>query len=196
MGVNRRDPGNDFNTVGARQDLASYRTRRNPRSGFTCTRSPTSAPIPDPILGVIGVVGVTRPVLQLHLTVVTAALIFVRDQQADRSTQGLSLEHTRQDLHRVRFLPLGHQMRLPRCTTVKVGLDIRLVKRNERRTAIDDRTNRPSVRLPPRRDTEDRAKAIAHLDLSRRFPRPDRAVSEASKKSRWSVVGVQLPLTG
>src|SRR4051812_31712926 len=60
----------------------------------------------------------------------------------------------RQNLHRVRFLPLGGEARLSGTAAIEIVLDVLLGQRQQWRAAIDHTANRDPVAFAKGRDPE------------------------------------------
>src|SRR5438874_1676756 len=103
--------------------------------------------IADAVLGVIGVVGVRRPVLRFHLAVVARTGVLVRHQQRNRRPERLTIEDTRQDLTGVALTPLSGKPALARPPTIEVALDVHHLDWQPRRATVYDDADRSTVRL-------------------------------------------------
>ena len=122
--------------------------------GLTGARPAAAAIVADPVLGIVGEVGVPGTVTVLDLAIVLRALVLVADHERDRCAGGDPLEHTRQDLDPVRLLALGRELRLPGLAAVEPVLDLGLRQRQPRRHAVDHDTDGRPVALAPGRKTE------------------------------------------
>src|SRR5690606_24413072 len=90
------------------------------------------------VLVVVGVVGVGRAEQVLDGRVVLGLLVGVADQEADRATGGLALEHAGEDFHLVRFLALGGVAAGARLAAIQVALQVVGRQLQPRRAAIDN----------------------------------------------------------
>src|SRR6185437_7160781 len=93
------------------EDLAADGAGGDAHRGFARRRAPAPAIVANAVFGPIGVVGVAGTEIVLDRLVIARARILVLDQQADPGSSGLALEHTGEDLHLVRLLPLRRKTR-------------------------------------------------------------------------------------
>ena len=99
-------------------------------------------------------------VLVADVGIVLGALVDILDHQHDRRAGGdgsagaVILEHARQDLHLVGFLPLGGEARLAGPPLVKEALDIGGCQRNVGRAAIDNAAKRRPMAFAKGGDAE------------------------------------------
>jgi hypothetical protein len=145
-------------------DFADYQprdsARRDPRCGFAGRTAPAAAIVAQAVFRVIGIVGVAGTIGGGDLIIVFRTLVDVLDHQADRRAGRPSLEHARQDAHRIGFLPLSREFRRARTTLVEKWLDIGFAQRQPRRTAVNHGAERRPVRFAPGRKTEKMAEAV------------------------------------
>src|SRR5262249_38303994 len=80
---------------------------RAPRRARARARRPPPPPVADPVLRVVRVVGVARPVLLLHLPVVARPHVLVRDLECDRGPESQAVEDAAQDPDGVGLLALA-----------------------------------------------------------------------------------------
>src|SRR5690606_42034048 len=76
--------------------------------------------------------------LFLNLGVILAAMIRVRNDQANRRTGGFALDHSRQNAHFISFKTLSRVPGGAGFPTVQIGLYIGLGQLQPRRTAVND----------------------------------------------------------
>ena len=150
----------------AGHDLAGDGARRHARRGFARRRAAAAAIIAQAVFGFIGEVGMARTKLVLDVGIVLGALVGVLDQQRDRRAgrhlhAGVRMRHhAGQDLHRIGFLALGGEARLPGAAAIEIVLDILHRQRQLRRTAIDHAADRNPVALAEGRDAEHVAEGV------------------------------------
>jgi pimeloyl-ACP methyl ester carboxylesterase len=90
-----------------------------------------------------------------------AALILVTNEQANRRTGRLALEHTGQNLDGIGLTALRHMTRGPRLATVQFSLDIGLAQCQSGRTTINDAADCRAMRFAKRGNGKQGAKSIA-----------------------------------
>src|SRR5262245_54629510 len=143
-----------------RNDFARDRARGNPRGGLARGLTAAAAIIADAVFGVVGVIGVSRPVLVLDVGIILRALVDILDDERNRCPRrhlfagSLVHEHAGEYFHLVRFASLRGETRLARPSLVEIGLDIALGQRNARRTTVDHATDRDPVAFAEGRDPE------------------------------------------
>jgi len=147
-------------------DFASDRTGGNTRGGFARRLAAAAAIVANAVFGVVGVIGVPRPVLVLDVGIVLGALVDVVDHERD-GRPGRDLfagrfidEHAGEDFHLVRLAPLRGETRLARPPLVEVGLDVGLGQRDAGRAAVDHAPDRDAVAFAEGRDPEKMAEGI------------------------------------
>ena len=104
-------------------ELASDGTGGDAPDRFAGRCPSTTRDRSDPILGVIGVVGMARSVGLGHRAVRAGSLIGVAHHHGDRRTERQTILHAGEDLHSIRFLPLRHESALAWPPTVEVELN-------------------------------------------------------------------------
>src|SRR5690606_39020006 len=122
--------------------------------------------IAQAIFGVIGIIGMARPIGHRDLRIILRSLVDILDHQADRRAGRPPLEHARQDADPVRLLPLRREARRARPALVEPGLEIGLRQGKPRRAAIDHGAQRRPVALPPGGEAEDAAEAVERHQAS------------------------------
>ena len=105
------------------------RAGRHPRRGLASRGAAAAAIIADAVLGIVGVVGVARPVAVADLGIVLRALVDVLDLERDRGPgrhlpAGIVGEDAGQYAHLVWFLALGREPGLARPALVEEDLDV------------------------------------------------------------------------
>ena len=101
-----------------------------------------------------------------HFGIVLGPLIDILDHQADRRPGSLAFEHAGEDPHRVRFLPLGGELRLARPARVQKRLDRSFADRQPRGAAIDHGAQRRPVAFAPGGETQQTAKGVERHDVA------------------------------
>ena len=130
-------------------------------------RAAAAAVVAPPVLRVVGVVGVARPVLVPDIAVVAGALIDVADENRDARAGRLPFEDPGQDLRRVGLVPRGDDPALAGAPPGEVLGEIRLRERKAGRTAVDDDDVAGAVRLAGGGDAKAVSERIAgHGSLS------------------------------
>ena len=125
-------------------------------------RRAAAAPVvAHPVLGVVGEVGVGRPILVLDAAVVPRALVDVVDGQADGGAGGDALEHPGENAYLVRLPALGGVLRPPRAAAIQIPLQVRLVEGHARGAAIDDGAKRRAVALAEGGDGKGLSEGVA-----------------------------------
>jgi hypothetical protein len=125
-----------------------------------------TAIIANAVFGVVGVIGVPRPVLVLDFGIVLGALVDIVDDERNRRpgrhllTGRFIDEHAGEDFHLVRLAPLRSEARLARPPFVEIGLDVGLSQRDAGRAAVDHTTDRDPVAFAEGRDPEKMAEGI------------------------------------
>ena len=84
--------------------------------------------IPEAILMLVGVVGVSGPKAVLDALVIARTRIGVLDQQSDRRTRTTAFEHAGQNAHRVALASLTDELRGARAAPIDILLQIRLLE--------------------------------------------------------------------
>jgi len=143
------------------QVLTCDRTCRDAHCGLTRRRPTSAAIIANAVFLLIRIIGMPRPKLILDVAIILRALIFVLDDEPDRRARRHTLEHTRENLHLVRFAALGRVPRLAGATAIEIALNIRFIKRHARRTAIDDTAQRAPMAFAEGRDYKILANTVA-----------------------------------
>src|SRR5262249_1920584 len=144
----------------AGHDLARDRAGRDPHRGLARRLATAAAVVAQPILHIIGVVGMARTVLVLDRGIVLRALVDIIDHEPDRRASRhlgageLVGEDAGQDADLVGLLALGGETRLPWPPLVEIGLDIGLGQRNSGWAAVDHAADRRPVALAKGRDAE------------------------------------------
>ena len=80
-----------------------------------------------------------------NLTIVLAALVGIADQQADRSTSGTALVHTRKNFYLISLLPLRDIAAGAGTAPIQIRLDVGHGQLHARWTAVDHATNGRAV---------------------------------------------------
>jgi hypothetical protein len=155
------DPRDDRHPTRGEQLLRDG-ARCDPPGGLSRARSPAARDGADPVLCIVGVIGVARAVGLRDFLVVLAARVLVADHHRDRRAERLAVEHARQDLDLIGLLALADQPALARPASIELGLDLRHVEREARRAAIDHDAERRTMRFAERRDPEQVTEARAH----------------------------------
>src|SRR5690606_28970070 len=96
-----------------------------------------------------------------NIAIVLGSLVFVLDDQRNRRTGGLALEHAGQDLYGVGLAALRGEARLAGLAAVEAVLQILGRERNARRDAIDDAADRRPVAFAPGGEAEKFSKTVA-----------------------------------
>src|SRR5262249_9788375 len=105
-------------------DLACDGAGGNPHRGLAGGLAAAAAIVAHAILYVIGVIGMSGPILILDVGIVPAALIDIVDHERNRRAGRHLLarrfvdDDAGEDFHRVRFLPLGREARLTWTATI------------------------------------------------------------------------------
>ena len=149
------------------QVLLRYRAARHPADGLARAGASAAHPVPNPVLRLVRIVRVGRPVLQPHLFVVAASRVAVPDDDLYRSPQRQPLEHAGQNLRLVALPSLSRNHALPRPPSVQFALNIPFLQRELRRTAVHRHTHSLPVRFSPGRNPEHLSKRITHLKLQK-----------------------------
>src|SRR4030095_16173768 len=147
------------------QHLPRDGTARDTTDGLSRARAAASLPVPDPVLGFVGVVGVRGTVDVAQLLVGARARVGVADEDCDRGAEGLSLEDPREDLGAVGLLSRRRQATLAGPPAIELLLEVLRGQRDAGRTAVDDDAHAPSVRLPEGADAEQMAEGRAHAAI-------------------------------
>ena len=134
---------------------------RHAHGGFARRRAPAAAVVANAVFLPVRVVGVAGAKRFGDRRVVLAARILVPDQERDRRSRGPSFEHARQYFDRVGFAALRHMPRRARFAPVEVMLDVGDREREPRRAAVDDATDRRSMRFAEGGDAEQGAERVA-----------------------------------
>src|SRR5690606_11605601 len=136
-----------------RNDQPRQRPGRNARGGLARRRSASPARIAQPVLGVIGIVGMAGPELVGDLRIVLRALVDIADEHGNRRTGGDEfvpvLDDAGQDLDLVRLAALGDIARLTRPAPVEMMLDLLAPETDAGRAAVDDAAQRRTVAFAP-----------------------------------------------
>jgi hypothetical protein len=103
--------------------------------------------ITDPILLPIGIVCVARTEGIDQITVISAASVFVSDEECNGRTGGLAFEDTGKDFDRIGFLPLRDVAGGAGLAAVEIMLNIIDGEGQAWRTTIHDTTNRRPMAL-------------------------------------------------
>jgi len=148
------------------QDLAGDGAGGDAGRGLARGGAPAAAIIAQAVFGFIGEIGMAGTKLVLDLGIVLRALIGVLDQQRDRRAgrhlpAGLRMRHhAGKDLHRVGFLALGGEARLPGPAAIEIALDVFDCQRQQRRAAIDHAADRDPMALAEGGDPEHVAEGV------------------------------------
>jgi len=121
--------------------------------------------ITDPVLLLVGEIGMARPVDLPERLVVRGTGIRVPHKQGNRHPGRLPFKDTRQDLHLVWFSPGRGDRARSRPPPVEQRLDIRNRERESRRAPVDHHPDRGSVALPKRRDAKRPAEGVHSIAL-------------------------------
>src|SRR5262249_22976857 len=150
----------------AGHDFARNRTGGNTRGSFARRLAAAAAIIANAVFGVVGVIGVPRPVLVLDVGIVLGARVDVVDHERngrpgrDLLARRFIDEHAGEDFDLVRLAPLRGEARLARPPFVEVGLDIGLGQRDAGWAAVDHAPDRDAVAFAKGRDAEKMAEGI------------------------------------
>ena len=144
------------------QQLAGDGGRRDPADGLAGRRPPAAGPVPEAVLGVVGVVGVGGPVHLSQVLVGLGAGVLVAHQHRYGCAGGVAAEGPGQDLGRVGLAPLGHQPALARAAPVQIRLNVRGFEGQPGRAAVDHHTDAAAVRLAEGGDPEQGAERAGH----------------------------------
>ena len=79
------------------------------------------------------------------VAVVLAPLVRVLNHERNRGAGGFAFVHTAQNLHRIRFIALGHMAAGAGAAAVQVDLNVGLRQRHARGTAVNDAANGRAV---------------------------------------------------
>ena len=169
------DVGQHLGAAAFAQQLLGDGACGHPAHGLPRAGAAAADPGADPVLALIGVVGVRGAVGAAHLLVVLRLGVGVAHQHRDRRAQRAALEHPGQDLRPVRLAALGGQRALPRAPAVQLGLQIRLGQLQQGRAAVDHRADGRAVRLAEGGDPEQVPEGVAHG--ARWWPPDERAVN-------------------
>ena len=101
--------------------------------------------VADAVFLPVGVIGVARTKGVDEIAVITAALIFVPDQEGNGSARGVALEHSGEDFNAVGFLSLCDMTGGTRFTPVEIELNIFGRECEPRGTTIDDAADSRSM---------------------------------------------------
>src|SRR5262245_35975558 len=149
-----------------RNDFARDRARGNPRGGLARGLTAAAAIIADAVFGVVGVIGVSRPVLVLDVGIILRALVDILDDERNRRSRrhllagGFVGENAGEDFHLIRLAALRREARLAGPPLVEVGLDVRLGQRDARRATVDHATDRGPMAFAEGRDPEEVAESV------------------------------------
>lgn len=117
--------------------------------------------VPKTESSIVGVVGVSRPVLVPDVRVISAALIQIANQNGDTRPGGAAFKDTGKEFRGVRFIPLGRQSALARPTSLQIDHQIIDRNRNPGRNSVNDDNIPRSMTFAGRGDAEELSKRIA-----------------------------------
>ena len=147
---------------------------RHAHHGLARRGTSAAAIVAKAVFLVVGIVRMAGAKAILDFLVVARALIFVRDQQADRRARGPALEYAGQDAHRIGLAALAGELRGARAAPLDIGLQVRLAQLQARRAAIHDAAERRAMALPEARHREKPTEGIArHRRFSCRYAAAD-----------------------
>src|SRR5690606_24120315 len=133
-------------------------------------RASAAAIVAEAVLGVVGIVGMARPVRLGDFGVILGTVVDVLDHQADRRAGGLAFERAREDADLVRLLALGGEFAGPGAPCIEERLDMALIQLQPRRAPVHDGAERGPMALAPGRVAEGSAEGVpAHARAIRRY---------------------------
>src|SRR5262249_50476273 len=156
------DPRDDRDAPSLGEQLPRDGGTRHATRGLARAGATATPPVTHAVLHLVGVIGVTRAVLLLHLPVVARPHVLIRDEETDRRAERLTFEDAGEDPDGVGLLALGDDRALAGRSAVEIGLDVGFRERQPRRAPVDHGPHGPAVRFTPGRDAEESSPAIAH----------------------------------
>ena len=120
------------------KDLFGDGTAGDAYGGFPRRSPPAAAIVADAVFGLVGVVGVSGAVLVFDGAVVLATLVGVGNVNADGGAGGCAFKEPGKELDAVIFLARGDVARGAGFAPVEFALDGVKIKRDTRRSAIED----------------------------------------------------------
>ena len=169
--VDAPHPGDHLGAVGARQQLLGHGTGRHPADRFPRRGAPAAAAGLDPVLGLVGGIGMGGPEGHLHLLVIAGPLVPVAHHHGDRCAKGHPIEQAAEDLDAVVFLAGRGDAALAGTPPVELGLDRLQIERQTGRAAVDDHPHATTVGFAEGADAEKLPEAAAHHDAGPWGPR-------------------------
>lgn len=151
--------GNNLNVVDSSQVLVGNSSSSNSANSLSCRRSAASRRGLDSVLLLVGVVGMRRSGVVVHLRVVVGSLVLVLNQHGNGGTQSLAVLGSTLDSNRISLVSRSGQSRLARSSTGQLGLNIGLIEIHSGRNSVNNAAHRFAVRLAVGGDFEKRAES-------------------------------------
>ena len=102
-----------------------------------------------PVFFLIGEVGVRRTEFCFHFVISLRAGVLVPDKHGERSSEGQSLEYSREYLDLIILVPGRGKFALPRSPSIEVGLYVFLIQGQAGRASVDYDPNSPTMAFSP-----------------------------------------------
>src|ERR1019366_1782725 len=129
--------------------------------------APAASPVvADPVLRLVGEIGVGGAELLPHLVVGARAGVRVAHEHRYRGPRRPALEDPREDLDQVLLLPGRHNVALTGLPAVQVRLDVPLRKREPGGAAVYDDPHGGAVAFAPCGDPEEVSEGVGHRSLA------------------------------
>src|SRR5690606_27227824 len=141
-----RNVGANRDAVGLQKQLCNG-PGCHPRGSLPRRTSSAPTVVAHAVFGLVGKIGMGRTKAVGNVTIVFASLVSVFDDKGDRLPGSNPFKYTAKYLHRIVFLSLGRNLRLPWLASGQLSLNEGLINGQTCRAAIKNNPDCRSVRL-------------------------------------------------